>query len=520
MSGLDEWFLTAGERGNQATTVDSRHSDGAAWTTGNRVRPLVHGAVYFGELLAAVRAMRAGDHLFFTDWRGDPDERLGGPGTEVSRVLADAAARGVVVRGLVWRSHLDRFRYHESENRHLGEEIQAAGGECLLDMRVRTGGSHHQKLVVLRHRGHPERDVAYLGGVDLCHGRKDDHTHRGDEQPCPLGAAYGPRPAWHDVQVAIHGPAVADVETAFRERWEDPAPLTRNPYRRWRDRILRPTGPAPCPRRLPDPPACGTDAVQILRTYPYRRRRYAFAPLGERSIARAYRKALRRARRLVYLEDQYIWSPHVIGVFADALTANPDLRLIAIVPHFPDRDSARYNAPQLYARTQALDLLRRAGGDRVAVYGVENAAGTPVYVHAKVCIVDDVWTAVGSDNVNLRSWTFDSELSCAVQNESADGQCLARRLRLGLAREHLDRDDGDDADLRDPVAAFDAFAQTAKELDAWHAAGRIGPRPPGRLRPYRCPPLPRATTRWAAPLYRFLYDPDGRPPPLRRTDEF
>jgi phosphatidylserine/phosphatidylglycerophosphate/cardiolipin synthase-like enzyme len=143
-----------------------------------------------------------------------------------------------------------------------------------------------------------------------------------------------------------------------------------------------------------------------------------------------------------------------------------------------------------------------------------------VYVHAKVCIVDDVWTAVGSDNVNLRSWTFDSELSCAVQNESADGQCLARRLRLGLAREHLDRDDGDDADLRDPVAAFDAFAQTAKELDAWHAAGRIGPRPPGRLRPYRCPPLPRATTRWAAPLYRFLYDPDGRPPPLRRTDEF
>src|SRR4029453_7042805 len=163
-------------------------------------------------------------------------------------------------------------------------------------------------------------------------------------------------------------------------------------------------------------------------------------------------------------EDQYIWSPHVIGVFADALTANPDLRLIAVVPHFPDRDSARYNAPQLYApppanpdlrrigcvphfpdrdsarynapqlyaRTQALDQLRRAGGDRVAVYGVGNAAGTPVYVHAKVCIVDDVWTAVGSDNINLRSWTFDSELSCAVLDESPDGQGFARRLRLGL----------------------------------------------------------------------------------------
>jgi hypothetical protein len=47
----------------------------------------VHSAVYFVELLGAVRAMRPGDQLFLTDWRGDSDERLDGPGTEVSRVL-------------------------------------------------------------------------------------------------------------------------------------------------------------------------------------------------------------------------------------------------------------------------------------------------------------------------------------------------------------------------------------------------------------------------------------------------
>ena len=157
--------------------------------------------------------MDAGDLLLFTDWRGDPDERLDGPGTEVARVLAEAAGRGVIVRGLLWRSHLDRFRYSLQEHRDLGEAIVAAGGECLLDMRVRTRGSHHQKLVVLRHAGRPERDVAYLGGIDLCHGRRDDDVHGGDAQPCPLGAAYGPRPPWHDVQIAIHGPAVADVET-------------------------------------------------------------------------------------------------------------------------------------------------------------------------------------------------------------------------------------------------------------------------------------------------------------------
>jgi phosphatidylserine/phosphatidylglycerophosphate/cardiolipin synthase-like enzyme len=517
---LDRWFLTAQERGNPHSGIDSRHADGAAWSTGNLVRPLVHGAVYFSALLAGIRAMRSGDQLMFTDWRGDPDELLEGPGTEVARILADAAGRGVVVRALVWRSHLDKLKYHQGVNRRLVEEIHAAGGECLLDQRVRGGGSHHQKLVVMRHLDRPEHDVAYVGGIDLCHGRKDDHSHAGDQQPCPIGAAYGPRPPWHDVQVAISGPAVVDVETAFRERWDDPAPLTRNPYTRWRDRALRPNGPPACPPRLPEPPVCGTDAVQILRTYPYRRNGYAFAPEGERSIARAYLKAVARARHLIYLEDQYIWSPHVVRAFADALAANPDLRMIAVVPQFPDRDSPAYNAPQLLARGRSLEQLSIAGGGRVAVYGLENSAGTPVYVHAKVCVVDDEWTAIGSDNVNMRSWTHDSELSCAVIDQSPTGNCFALRLRLALTREHLDRVDGDDADLRDAHALFDAFAHCAAALDAWHGSGRLGSRPAGRLRSYRNQRLSRLTASWAEPLYRVMYDPDGRPLSLRRRREF
>jgi phosphatidylserine/phosphatidylglycerophosphate/cardiolipin synthase-like enzyme len=517
---LDDWFLTADERGNDATAIDTRADSRVAWTTGNDVRPLVHGAAYFAELLATVRALQRGDHLFFTDWRGDPDERLAGSGTEVVTVLADAAARGVVVRGLLWRSHVDAMKYHERENRTLGEQVQAAGGECLLDMRVRPGGSHHQKLVILRHRDRPELDVAYLGGIDLCHGRKDDDTHRGDEQPCPLGSVYGPRPAWHDVQIAVSGPAVADLERTFRERWEDPSPLTRNPYRRWRDRLLRPRGPAPCPRALPPPPPAGTFAVQVLRTFPYRRPGYAFAPHGERSIARAHLKALTRGRHLIYLEDQYIWSPHVVRAFAEALAARPQLRLIAVLPHHPDRDSAAYNAPQLYARADVMRTLHAAGGDRVAFYGIENAAGTPVYVHAKVTIIDDVWCTVGSDNLNLRSWTYDSEISCAVLDGSEPGNPLARRLRLALCREHLDRADGDDVGLIDAGDVFAAFAASAGQLQAWHDEGRRGPRPPGRLRPYALPQLTSFTRSWAGPAYRRLYDRDGRPIVLRRAGTY
>ena len=38
-------------------------------------------------------------------------------------------------------------------------------------------------------------------------------------------------------------------------------------------------------RQLPDPAPRGSHTVQLLRTYPNRRRGYVFAPDGERSIA-------------------------------------------------------------------------------------------------------------------------------------------------------------------------------------------------------------------------------------------
>ena len=174
-----------------------------------------------------------------------------------------------------------------------------------------------------------------------------------------------------------------------------------------------------------------------------------------------------------------------------------------------------------------------AGPGRVAVLGIENRRGTPVYVHAKVCVVDDVWASVGSDNVNRRSWTHDSELSCAVVDEVRDereprvvdgfgdgARVFARELRLRLAREHLDRADGDDADLVDGVAMFRAFTASAQRLQEWYDDGRVGPRPPGRLRPYARPHLSRTQLLWATPLYRRLYDPDGRPRDLRRTNRF
>jgi phosphatidylserine/phosphatidylglycerophosphate/cardiolipin synthase-like enzyme len=530
-----DWLLSKDERGNPSTRLDDQHPGEAAWSEGNRVRPLIHGATYFAELYERIEATRDGDLVYFTDWMGDADELLTGePGSEVGDLLCRADERGVDVRGLVWRSHREKLGFTAEENRRLGHQLQEHGAEALLDMRVRVGGSHHQKLVVIRHRDDPTRDIAYVGGIDLCHSRRDDLDHGGDPQVFGLAEEYGDTPPWHDAQAAIEGPAVHDVETVFRERWEDPAPLSRSPINWVKDRLRGlDLTPDPLPPQAPPPPPIdgGTHVVQLLRTYPNLRARpdYPFAPGGERSVARGYSKALLRARRLVYIEDQYLWGHHVGDVFTRALRENPELRVIAVLPRYPDVSGAS-RTPELLGRRRAMLEMMEAAPGRVAFYGIENHAGTPVYVHAKVCIIDDTWASVGSDNFNRRSWTHDSELSAIVVDRNGPSG-YGRRLRLTLAAEHLDRADALDeygdladptemVDCVDPVGMFEAFERSAAALDGWHDSGHEGPRPPGRLRRLEPPELSLWTQVAALPPYLALHDPDGRPMRLRLRDEY
>ena len=75
-------------------------------------------------------------------------------------------------------------------------------------------------------------------------------------------------------------------------------------------------------------------------------------------------------------------------------------------------------------------------------------------------------------------------------------------------------------DCLDPAGMIDAYAAHASALEDWHAAGRQGPRPPGRLRRLPIPQLTALQRKWAAPLLETVHDPDGRPRALRKADRY
>lgn len=529
-----KWFLDRRERGNPASDVHAGDADSPPWSEGNLVRPLVHGATYFARLHEELSALQSGDRVWFTDWRGDADEQLEPGGTTIGGLLAQLAQSGVEVRGLVWRSHGERVSAPISgrSNEHLSRKINDSGGEALLDQRVRLFGCHHQKLMVIRRGDDPSRDVAFVGGLDLSHSRRDDAAHGGDPQAVEMDSRYGKRPPWHDAALELRGPVVADVLAVFAERWNDPHPLDRHtPYRMLLQRLARmPRHPQPLPETAPPPPLAGPHAVQLLRTYGHKHPPFPFAPEGERSIARAYGKAFAQARSLIYIEDQYLWSTEVAAGIASALQSSPGLNVIIVVPRYPDSDGFLGGPPKRLAQFRAISMLRRAAPDRVGVFDLENSQGTPVYVHAKICIIDDTWFTCGSDNFNRRSWTTDSELTCAVVDTSAGDEPgkgsrtsppspLARKLRLQLWAEHLGLEQ-DDPMLQAAGTGLELWNSTADALDQWHRAGRGTQRPAGQVRHHVQEAVPFLQRLWADPLYRFIVDPDGRPRRLRGTDRF
>ncbi len=83
------------------------------------------------------------------------------------------------------------------------------------------------------------------------------------------------------------------------------------------------------------------------------------------------------------------------------------------------------------ARALVVGMLRESDHEgRFQIYYPVAADGTPIYVHAKIMIVDDRLLKVGSSNLNNRSMGFDTECDLAIE---ASDRRTDKRIRAVIA---------------------------------------------------------------------------------------
>ena len=243
-------------------------------------------------------------------------------------------------------------------------------------------------------------------------------------------------------------------------------------------------------------------------------RRTRSRPRASGASPAATSRRCRRARRLVYLEDQYFWSRAAAHALADALRAHPELRVVVVVPRYPDRDG-RVAGPAARIGRAARD---RASSSRPAataslVCDLENDDG-----HADLRARQGLHRRRRLDDGRLRQHEpplVDPRLRALLRRRRRRRSTTASpRDPAGLGRRRPA------ARPRHPASALARAprphrshrrrrprrprlglrrlpARRRRALDAWHDGGRAGPRPAGTSRLHRPEHVPARHAWWA-----------------------
>jgi cardiolipin synthase len=174
--------------------------------------------------------------------------------------------------------------------------------------------------------------------------------------------------------VALEGPALADLESAFAEVWAitgEPIPVSD---------LTPPASIAPC----------GDMALRVIATAP--------ATTG------VYRLDLTMsslAQKTLWLTDAYfVGMPTYVQALCTAARDGVDVRLL--VPGSSD--------------VPIVSPLSRSGYRPLLEAGVRVFEWNGSMLHAKTSVVDGQWARVGSTNLNLQSWLGNYELDVAVED--------------------------------------------------------------------------------------------------------
>ncbi|KAL8232352.1 hypothetical protein R6Q57_002130 [Mikania cordata] len=467
--------------------------------------------------------------IYITGWsvyteitliRDSRRQKAGGDAT-LGELLKNKASEGVRVLMLVWddRTSVDILKKdglmathdEDTENYFQNTDVHCVlcprnpddGGSFIQDLQISTMFTHHQKIVVVdapmpSGESNNRRVVSFVGGIDLCDGRYDtpfhslfrtlDTAHHDDfHQPNYTGASIakgGPREPWHDIHSRLEGPVAWDVLFNFEQRWRKQGGKDILVNLRELDGVLTP----PSPVMFPDDQE--TWNVQVFRSidggaafgFPDKPEDAAKSGLVsgkdniiDRSIQDAYIHAIRRAKRFIYIENQYFlgssyaWKsddvkgedvgalhlvPKELSLkIASKIKAHEKFTVYVVVPMWPEGipESASVQAILDWQRRtmemmykDIVEALQEEGleedprdyltffclGNReVKKSGEYEPSEQPdqdsdhqkaqearrfmIYVHAKMMIVDDEYIIIGSANINQRSMdgARDSEIA-------------------------------------------------------------------------------------------------------------
>jgi phosphatidylserine/phosphatidylglycerophosphate/cardiolipin synthase-like enzyme len=419
---------------------------------------LIDGAEALPRVAAELRKARS--HVHLAGWYVSP---YFAPVRDPTRVplrtlLAELAER-LPVRLLLWAgSPLPLFHPDRDDVEGVchaltfGTKLQVAR-----DRLERPMHCHHEKLLVIDDR------VAFVGGIDLT-------SYAGDRYDAQAHEARG-TVGWHDAACILRGPVVADVAEHFRERWHD---------------VTGEELPPPKRRRR-----AGEVEVQAVRTVP----EHVYESIaGDFRILEAYTRALRSAERLIYLENQFLWSSEIAQILRDKLERPPsdDFRLVLLLPADPN-DGGDDTRGQLADLVEADDGAGRILACTLRALG--RLGPCPVYVHAKIGIVDDRWLTLGSANLNEHSLFNDTEFNVVTCDPG-----LARGTRLRLWSEHLERPERELAGDPDKVVD-ELWKQIAEDQYRRRQAGQ-----PPTHRVCLLPGVSRRSRRVLGPLQGLLVD--------------
>lgn len=402
---------------------------------GNRVLPMVGADTFFLRLCDAVDAARHSIWVTIAFWDRSfvfPEGRGG-----LLDALDRAVARGVDARLLIWRPNPEAKQHpimfggtaeHRDMLRRHGTRVKIRWDRAL------DRYCQHQKSWVID-AGFPS-ETAFVGGANLTTRSYDRH---------------------HDVYLEVTGPSATDVHHNFVQRWNE-ASERESEDGNWN---CEATDRLPFPHAVSAPQ--GSSRVQVQRMlhatryfdgHPTPGGQPFDAARGERSIAEQYVRAIDAARHSIYLENQAIPIMEIASPLARALERGVDV--VLLVPTKPEAYVfAARNDPAERPRFEGVELLGRHPNFVFAgIAGRDAHDPDPLYVHAKLMIVDDAWATIGSCNLHAYSLTGHCEMNASIWDGTVAHDLLRQLIALRVGRS---------ADLLDDRAAFGLLRQVGDD---------------------------------------------------------